>query len=336
MAVNGYEVPRMPRGGERLKVSWGDSLVRAMTQLRPVQVPDMLISRGMYGTRYAPLASSSRAYPSNFGSLLPFTVRWLVHDRDEDTGEWQIYIPLGCLTLTQGDMTYFYLPTNDAAKDAEGNDIADWYRIPDPEDTAYANVVSTKKRVVTTWSVFLALKPWPRVHVSTDPTDFAPVAWRIPVAEMCVTEYADDTPTKRTSVRLIEETQIEKVWDITKPFSIRYDIAAEDIKKKSATPTAMLTNQMRFVGRLQTTLVDDTDVTGWPDVWVKIVHDGETFEMSVEHALSGADAQSDDDQTVYRIYALDNDVVELDLRDAVPAMDFYTSPATAEATGSAS
>lgn len=336
MATRGYDVPRMPRAGERLKAGWGDSLVRAITQLRPVQVPDMLISRGMYGTRYAPLALPTRAYPTNFGSLLPFTVRWLVHDRDEDTGEWQIYIPLGCLTLTQGEMTYFYLPTNDAAKDAEGNDIADWYKIPAPQDTAYANVVSTDDRVVTTWGVSLALKPWPRVHVSTDPTDFDPVAWRIPVAEMRVTEYADDTPPQRSGVRLADETQIDKVWDISKPFSIRYDIAAADIRRKNATPTAKLTNQTRFVGRLQTTLVDDTDVTGWPDVWVKIVHDGETFEMSVEHAMSGADAQSDDDQTVYRIYALDDDVVELDLRNAVPAMDFYTSPATAEATGSAS
>ena len=327
-----YSVPRTPKAGERLTARWGMALNRAISDLRPVQVPGMLISRGTYGTKYTPLGSST-AYNFPKSSLLPFDVRWMTWDSESDTGEWQIYLPLGCLTVTQGGMTYFYIPLNDRAKDAEGKPVPDWYKIPDPTDTAYANVITEGSRVTTSWTVYLDMKPWPRLRVSTDPTAFDPVYWREAVAEMRVTEYGDDTPTQRAAVRLTNERQMAKTWDISAPFSVRYDIATSDIKNKNAVPTVKLVNQTRFIGRLQVTLTEDTDITNWNDVWIKVLHDGETFETSVEHDLSGAAAASDDDKTVYRIYSLDERVVTQDLRGSVPEMDFYTSPATATATG---
>lgn len=318
-----------------MRVGWGDSMVKSVRSLTPLQVPGMLISRTTYGTRYTPLASESMADMPSY-TLLPFDVRWLDYGEDDSGnpkgGEWQIYIPLGCLTVSQSGETYFYIPTNNRAKDADGHNISDWYKIPEPEDTTYANVVQENDRVATSYTVYLNMKPWPRVHVSTNPTDFNPVQWRVAVAEMRVVQYnGEDRKDEKSAMRLISETQIAKTWDASSPFAIRYDIAEGDFKNKNATPKAMLVNQTRFMGRLQDTVANETDVSSWDNVWVKILHDGETFEMSIEHDLEGDAARSDDDKTVYRIYDLDEKVVTEDLRSSVPEMDFYTSPATATA-----
>ena len=338
MATN-YQLPRKPRAGDPLRVGWADSVVRSMGALRPVQVPGMLISRGTYGTRYTPISSSSTARQVSLSELLPFTVRWYDYGNDDGGnprgGEWQIYIPLGCLTVAQAGETYFYIPTNDRAKDKEGHNISDWYKIPDPEDTAYANVVQEEDRVATSWTVYLNMKPWPRVHVSTDPTDFNPVQWRVAVAEMRIVQYNDpDRKDDKYAERLVSERQIAEAWDASSPFAIRYDISEGDFKNKNAKPKAMLVSQTRFIGRLQETVYPETDISSWKNVWVRILHDGETFEMSVEHDLEGDEARSDDDKTVYRIYDLDEMVVTNDLRSSVPEMDFYTSPATAQASQS--
>ena len=333
-----YQLPRKPRAGDPMRAGWADSVVRSMGALRPVQVPGMLISRGTYGTRYTPLGSSA-VRQFSLSELLPFTVRWYDYGNDDGGnprgGEWQIYLPLGCLTVAQDGETYFYIPTNDRAKDAEGHNISDWYKIPDPEDTAYANVVQEEDRVATSWTVYLNMKPWPRVHVSTDLTDFNPVQWRVAVAEMRIVQYnGSDRKDDKYAVRLISERQIAEAWDASSPFAIRYDISEGDFKNKNATPKAMLVRQTRFIGRLQETVYPETDISSWKNVWVRILHDGETFEMSVEQDLEGDEARSDDDKTVYRIYDLDEMVVKEDLRSSVPEMDFYTSPATAQASQS--
>ena len=333
-----YTVPRKPRAGDTMRVGWADSMVQSVRSLVPLQVPGMLISRTTYGTRYTPMASEATAAMPSY-SLLPFDVRWLDYGEDDSGnpkgGEWQIYIPLGCLTVSQAGQTYFYIPTNDRAKDADGHNISDWYKIPEPEDTAYANVVQEDDRVATSYTVYLNMKPWPRVKVSTNPTDFKPVYWQVAVAEIRVVKYnKSDRKDEKYAVRLISETQVAKEWDASSPFAIRYDIAEDDFKKKNATPKAMLVNQTRFIGRLQETVAPETDVSSWDNVWVRILHDGETFEMSVEHDLEGDEARSDDDKTVYRIYNLDEMVVTEDLRSSVPEMDFYTSPATATASAS--
>lgn len=324
-----------------MRAGWADSVSRAIESIKPVQVPGMLVSRGFHGTKYTPMAAAEDIPDvPTAATVQPFDVRWYRYESDDDDnggggsndkGQWQIYLPLGCLTVKQGNVTYFYVPTNNRAKDEDNKEIAEWYEIPEPENTAYANVVTTKDRVVTTYAVYLNMKPWPRVKISTDPTDGEPVQWQEAVATIKIVQYTDesDTPPERSATRLADETSIAKEWDISGEFAIKYEIANRSLQDKNAKPTVKLINQSRFIGRLEKTITQDTTIQDeWESVWIKIKHDSEEFEMTIEHDLSGSETVSDDDKTVYKIYDIEEKIVKVDYRDSVPEMDFYISSAS--------
>lgn len=98
-----YSVPRSPKAGERLTARWGMALNRAISDLRPVQVPGMLISRGTYGTKYTPLEQSvMRSIPTR-AATAPFFLRY--HEAAEDGQEGdnrhrqvEAYLPRGSMT----------------------------------------------------------------------------------------------------------------------------------------------------------------------------------------------------------------------------------------------
>ena len=327
-----YSTPRMPRAGERVRSSWGDSVSRAVREVTPVQVPGMLLSRGVYGTKYT-LMNEPQSYEESYPTttLLPFDVRWYSYadENDPDKGEWQIYLPLGCATLTQDGVTWRYRTgsSNKSARDKDGNVIPAWYHIDVPESSKNAVVQELNDRVAKSYPIFLNMKPWPHMLVSGDDNaieEYGRVEWQVAVGSINIVEYSDgETPTERYATRTITETNIANEWDVSKPFSVKYEVTPQG--KHSFDVKAWLVNQSVFLGRLEKIDAEDIDITGRDNVWVKITHDTDEFEMSVEFDLEGSAARSDDDKTVYRIYTLEDDVVVTDDRDEVPDMGFYTS-----------
>ena len=324
-----YRTPREPRAGGLITAEYGRNLIRAIRSAMPGPSPGMLIRHGFDGSSVMATEQWRSVVATSSATIEPFTVRWFSWDdgSQPDKGQWQIYLPLGCATLTQGYDIRMFLPVNENAKDADGNDISDWYAIEQPDD-AYSYTIVEGDRVVQCWAVYLEMKPWPRLKVSTNPSDFAPMAWVKAVAELRVVDYGEGETKTRSAVRTADGIRVEKTWDISLPFSVMYVMPEGSETDRNAKPNVMLTMQDRFIGRLQETVYPDTNITGWNNVWVKIVHDGETFELSVEDDLTGAEARSDDNQTVYKIYDLSEDIVTADLRASVPVMDFYTTVAS--------
>ena len=330
--ATGYAFPRKPTPGGPLRTKWGDSVSRSVRQSAPIQVPGMLISRGVYGTRYMPETTFYRATTVTSGTLRPFDMRWYSYDgdNDPDKGEWQIYIPLGCLTLTQGYVTSLYELKNKMAKDADGNEIPAWYHIDEPKNSKSATVVETEDRTATSIPVFLNLKPWPYALVSGDDDaidEFKECMKKVAVGSMNTIRYKGeekDLPPVRYAARTITGENIAETRDISSIFSIRYEL-----DKDPNSPKLWLVNQDLALGRLQKHL-EDTDVTEWPDVWIKIIHDSENFSVEVDRELEGNDAVSDDNQTVFRIYTLKNNVIVADERDSMPYLDFYVNTVPTE------
>ena len=102
MAIN-YQLPRKPMAGDPMRVNWPDSVVRSMSELRPVQVPGMLISRGTYGTKYTPIEQSVMRSIPTLAATAPFFLRY--HEAEEDGQEEGIrhrqveaYLPRGSMT----------------------------------------------------------------------------------------------------------------------------------------------------------------------------------------------------------------------------------------------
>lgn len=327
-----YTVPRKPRAGDTMRAGWADSMVKSVRSLVPLQVPGMLISRTTYGTRYTPMASEATAAMPSY-SILPFDIRWYDYGADDEGkskgGEWQIYLPLGCATLTQDGVTWRYRTgsQNRSAKDADGNIIPAWYHVDVPQSSKNATVQELNDRVEKSYPIFLNMKPWPHMLISGDDSaieEYGRVEWTVAVGNINIVEYSDgETPTTRYSTRTITQTNIANEWDVSKPFSVKYEVTPQG--EHSFSLKAWLVNQSVFLGRLEKIDAEDIDITGRDNVWVKITHDTDEFEMSVEFDLEGSAARSDDDKTVYRIYTLEDNVVVTDDRDEIPDMGFYTS-----------
>jgi hypothetical protein len=285
----------------------------------------VLVSRGLYGTRLRLAEEASSAASAARGTLRPFDIRWA--DRGNGRGEWQIYLPLGCLTVEQDGTAYSYIPVNSAAKDADGEEIPDWYSLAEPGDARYAKIVETAGYEDKAWTATILLKPWPRAKVgfATEDSAFGRTQWAVAVGEIHVREFRDGGATRRFAVRTADKDAYAFAWDVSAPFSIRYDYAAADFLDPAAKPRAALCNQMLFLGRLQTEATVAKDVSSWEDVWLTVTHDSTQFSSDTTHGLSGDAAVSDDDRTVFRLYILEDMVPKADYRAHVPDFDFYTN-----------
>lgn len=324
-----YRKTIQPLAGWPIQTSWARELARVTSAMRPISRDGLLISRGTHGTAYS--IEPPRVRPT-IGENRPFDVRWCPHGYDGD-GEWQIYLPYGCHFVTQytreyGSESKAYILKNKKGRYEDGTESAEWYRIEEPP-LELARVVEDRenRRIITISPVYINDKPYPITEVSGDPESNGRVAWQTIVAELIKIEFTDGGMTMRGANRLIDDGIIERTWDATNAFSIAYEMPEYPNISPIAEPIVYLQNQVKFLGRLQ--LVNDgfDDVTNWKDVWVKIDHSSETFKMSIEKNLTGDDARSDDDKTVYKIYSLADNVVTADLREQAPNLDFYTSPA---------
>lgn len=335
-----YNTPRMPAMGQRISASWGRSLIDAVRAGLPVAAPGMLLKRGMYGTSVIPMQearSGGLTFSTAATALRPFTVRWYSHDTDgtqPDKGEWQIYLPVGCLVVEYGNgqtaqRIYCALPANSQAKDKDNNDIDRWYAIPTPTD-ANAIVKVSGDRAVKQWTVYALIKPWARFGVSTNPEGYNKVQWKVAVANITIAEWSEEDKDGGTvlraerSVEALWSGAMVKEWDISKAFAIEYLL--NDEKSPSSSHTAQVINQTKMLGRLQVNNVQPVNVTNATEVWIKINHSGTDFTLEV--ATSSGNEKSDDDKTIYKIYDLGTGgVVKGDYRDTIPTLPFYTNAA---------
>lgn len=261
----------------------------------------------------------------------PFSVRWMSHDKDGDSprnGEWQIYLPFGSLVVHYGSASfdsrrYAARTENSRGKDADNKTTYQWYRIPDPDDS-YATIQTIGGMVHKAWTVYVLTKPWAQFSVSTNATAYDPVAWVDAVATIGVAEYTDSDGL-HVSHSVVQQFSggMTKTWDNQSAFAVDYERSGETGSGYSVN----VINQVKMLGRLQERNVDPVDVSTATQVWIKIDHKGEKFELTVLTSAP-SDKDSNDDQTVYKIYDMKDGVVTMDYRGFIPELPFYTKAAS--------
>lgn len=340
--------PNTPIVGEGLSANFARDIIRELRASRIIAGKNITVDYTPNGTRIngTPGGVAAVSAPAVAKALVPFTVRWMSYDTDAEhpnpsAGQWQIYLPMGCASITQkssqGSVESPYIPKNNKAQDADGNLIAGWYAIPTPTNGTDDDATQMDGKVARSWSVGLYMKPWARMVVSAMPSEINETfKWVVPVATIGTVTYSQGSdgttpPMQHTVDNFFANggtTTIEKEWDASGDFGIKYEFASGSEKTPNATPKAYLVNQRCFLGRLDKILAEDKDISSWNtnvSVWVKIQHDSTTFAMSVEKDLSGSNTESDDDKTVHRIYTLKGLIVTADERSDFPSMSFYTS-----------
>lgn len=319
-----FENPKVPMAGTRISADWGKTLLRGVQQSTLVQVPGLLMSKGRYGT--AIRMEATNAVATEEKEIQAFQVRWRPYGdgRDPANGEWQIYLPLGFAILTQSGVLRNYTAKNDDGTDGNGNLDYGWMKIDTNDDDAV--VTPLVDRVAKAWTVRAMFNPWPTMKAVTTAEaegvehPFATIS----VATICDIKYAKGTMTQH-AVTQNHLGSVAYAWDTSGAFSIEYTL--DDYSSKNPTITAKVINQRMMLGRLDRINADGTTVEkSWKTAWMKVDHSGEKFEISVEHDLTGTDAESDDDKTVVKIYDLDEGRVTADCRDSLENLEFYTNP----------
>lgn len=319
-----YPMQRKPMVGGSISAGWGDGVISSIAAQRPVVTPGVRISKGPYGTRFniddIPTATQTVGQPQ---ALKPFAVQW-IPGANEGEGDWAIYLPLGCATVEQDGLRRSYLPINEKANDAEGKEVFQWYKIAAPQNAdataGYYNDYPAKQ-----WTVYVHMKPWPRMKVSTiaEDTDYGQVKWVVAAANIYEVDLGEGK-VERGATQLHFDA-VEKEWDASGDFAIRYTL--NDYTQPNSAVKVELVNQSRMIGRVQFPMqeanIRPVNIKGWMEVYLFYSHPAESVTLEVKGNNSAGD-QSDDNHTIFKIYRLKDDVVIEDLRSTIPAMDFYT------------
>lgn len=337
--MNAWQIPKMATPGGAVTAEWGQQVVRAVRALRVKGGPNALVSRNGDGTTVEPMRARTRAYEPN--PVRPFTVRWMWTNEAGTEGEWQIYLPFGCVSVTGltnnlGAVPKACVAKNAAASGIEGAPLFGWYRIADPED-ADARATALDGFVAKEWTVRVNVAPWARLEATTESDGSA---WKsaavATIAEIQVGTGAS-AYVNRTATRTIEVDSLSYEWDETKPFSLHFTLSSATAPDATITSVKVV-NQVVAVGRLMLTPTgaaasSGTEVKTFSEVWVRVNHAQPEFTLEVVDALAGPAAESDDDKTVWRIYTLDSGMPTSDTRSQTPVMDFYTNAPEPQVSG---
>ena len=345
--MDAWNIPAMATPGGAVTAEWGRRVVTAVRALRVKGGPNALVSKNGDGATIEPVGRGVKKFEYN--AVRPFSVRWFQTGEDEEEGEWQIYLPSGCVMLDilatgeggtseDGPESKPYIAKNDDPTEPDDGfaPLYGWYKIADPED-ADAAVETRDGYAAKVWTVRLAVFPWPRLEATTERSEsYGPVWKSVPVASIAVVEVAasqmHDAYKMRRVTRLIAEDSLEFEWDETQPFSIHFTLSSETAKNATVA-SAKVVNQVVAVGRLMLTPAGNaatagTGVKTCGEGWARVNHAQPEFSLEVVDTLTGDDAKSDDDKTVWRIYTMSGDVAGLpvaDSRSTMPVMDFYTN-----------
>ena len=247
--------------------------------------------------------------------LYPFKVKWCSHSKTVQTsGEWQIYLPSGCVTINSQPV----IPTNARATDIDGNKIKDWYKIEEPQNSD-ADIGTFGKYEVREWQVYVHIKSLPLMYVSTkkDDISFNGTINDLYVDNIMIKQWDDKSGetsqiiTQHESQQLIKEAQHLK-FDETGTFRLEWKLEGQD-KYSFESYKLYLVNQCVNFGRVQVWGVEKTDITSFSDVFVKIDHSKKQANISVV----GESAENTLDYTFIKILKMDKGSVKDDYRETI-------------------
>ena len=317
-----FPIPEAPAHGSAISANWGRRVVDCLRRLRPVAGMGVRMNFTPNGTVYM-AEGSAKSVPSE-SELRPFDVRWMANGKG-DSGEWQIYLPLGCVTLKPrnvGGETYPCLCVNDAAKDADGNEIYGWYKVDEPKGSEgiVENIGGTAYQ---SFPVYVLVKPWPRFRVSCDRKGYEAVAGCVAVASLNIAKK--DGEKSRAGVRTADSPVAvdDSDADADRMFNIVYEFEKEeDLYKKDSNPKLKVVNRLFAGGR---TVVqedgEDEDLFSADEVWLVISHDGSADELKIK--VGQEDEGTDEKKTSIPLYQLKDGVVKKDTRALIDRVRYY-------------
>jgi hypothetical protein len=272
------------------------------------------VSKNQYGCAFSlptsdPVVRKETAYK-------PFEVRYVTKDGE---GEWQIYLPPEAATINQNGKVRPYRVDMDKAKDENGDDLYAWYVIDkNSMKDANAEIQSNRVYQVKAYPVHVLLKPYPAMAVTCNPDEYGRAQWSRIVAYIGKIKITG-IEKERGVVTQVFSGSIEETREERGKFAILY----EPDKNSGGEYRAFLRNANVMVGRLMVS-AEDTDVTDWEEVWVRIQHDDEGVNLEVL-PNNEKDEKSDADKTIALIYKLEDGVVVEDCRENISNdFGFYT------------
>ena len=317
--------PPCPTPGSVVSSSWFQRVVDAIRRYHPVAGRGVMLTETPNGT-IINCSATGAAYATAAASTRPFAVRWCSWDDGGESGEWQIYLPFGCV-IVDGVTA---IPSNAAAKDADGKEIANWYRIEDPADSD-ARVQIVDGALDKAWAVAVEVKPWPRFEATTTvpftgENDGRGWLKRLAVASIGVHEEEDggDGAAARRTVRdvlaLVTSAQSFS-RDTDSKFALVYRTEGNPYDA-GAKFTPFVVNQTVTFGRVECRVEEDTEVEESAErVVLHISHENENISIDV----GTEEKESDDDNTYVTLYDLEDGVAVADYRDALSSLTFYTN-----------
>lgn len=316
-------IPNGLSAGNRLSAMWFQKLLDAMRRYRPVAGRNITITETPNGCIINGTPGGGQAVAART-QLAPFAVRWMEHPAAEEGGEtggeWQIYLPLGCLSVNAA----VSVPDNDQAVDAEGKPIRDWYRIEDPQD-GDADISDIGGKQCKSWVVSVIAQPWPRFKATTmlDDTDYGEGMKKLSVATIGIAETDDGESGVRTERRVSQMLSSSQVLtrDVSSRFSLVYRTAG-DINAKVAKFSPFVVNQRMTFGRQEASISQDTEIPdGAESVFLHISHGTENFTIEVVTSKGDDDL----DNTFLTLYDLDKGVAKADYRSVLDDLPFYNN-----------
>ena len=248
--------------------------------------------------------------------LYPFKVKWCSHSKTVQTsGEWQIYLPSGCVTINSQPV----VPTNARATDIDGNQIKDWYKIEEPQNSD-ADIGTFGQYEVKEWQVYVHIKSLPLMYVSTKKEDssFVGTINDLYVDNIMVKEWETETSEGQTiqNIQYIESQLIKEAqhlkFEETGTFRLEWKLEGQD-KYNQESYKLYLVNQCVDFGRVQVWGAEKTDITSFSDVFVKIDHSKKQASISVV----GESTENTLDYTFIKILKMDNGSVKDDYRETI-------------------
>lgn len=321
-------VPPCPTPGSVVSSSWLQRVVDAIRRYHPVAGRGVMLTETPNGT-IINCSATGTAYATAAASTRPFAVRWCSWGDGSggaESGEWQIYLPFGCVSVDGVTA----IPTNAAARDADGKEIANWYRIEDPADSD-ARVQTVDGSLDKAWAVAVEVRPWPRFEATTavpfiGEKDGRGWLKRLAVASIGVHEEAGDdggAAARRTvrDVQALVTSAQSFSRDTDSRFALVYRAEGNPYDANAVfTPTVV--NQTVTFGRVDCRVEEDTAVGGGAErVVLHIAHADENISIDV----GTEEGEDDDDNTYVTLYDLEGGVAVADYRDALSSLTFYTN-----------
>lgn len=152
------ELPYPLGPGDKVTGTWINQLLRAIRRMKPLEGPGVSTRVTPDGTVLSAAVTAPRATPH---VLAPFTVR-LHKTEDDQTGQWEIYLPPGCCNV--GGTCE---PMNTKANEKSGHedDDASWYAVP-----GLADLIGETITIGTGNEARQATRKWGTVYVHVKPS----------------------------------------------------------------------------------------------------------------------------------------------------------------------